>query len=203
MQPDSPEPIQEPGPTLIQDSQENWYAVRVKSRCEKTVGAMVAGKGFKHFLAFYQRERRWSDRVKQMEFPLFPGYIFCRLNPQHRLPVLTIPGVLNFVGVGKAPVAIDDAEIAAIQNALKSGLPVEPWPYLEIGQRVRLENGPLAGMEGIIAGHSKHDRLVVSITLLKRSVAVTIESRWVRSADESSSSLPMRSGPRMPHSLSL
>lgn len=203
MHQNSSELINGAGKTLNNGGQEGWFAVRVKSRCERTVAAMVAGKGFEEFLPFYQCRRRWSDRVKLVEFPLFPGYIFCRLNPQHRLPILTVPGVLNFVGVGKVPVPIDEAEIAAIQNAVKSGLPVEPWPFLEVGQRVRLEDGPLAGVEGIIAGHSKHDRIVVSISLLRRSVAVTIESRWVRSADESSSLSMRAGGPQMPQALSL
>src|SRR5215831_8282425 len=99
---------------------ENWYALRVKSRCEKMVSTMAQNKGFQAFLPVYQSRRRWSDRVKSVEFPLFPGYVFCWLNPQNRLPLLTIPGALHFVGVGRAPAPIDDAEIAAIQSAVQS-----------------------------------------------------------------------------------
>ena len=100
---------------------------------------------------------------------------------------LTIPGVLHFVGIGKMPVPIDDAEIAALQSAVRSGLSTEPWPYLETGQQVRLKEGPLAGMEGILIGTSKKDRLIVSVTLLKRSVAVAIERHWVAPLDERTS----------------
>src|SRR5205085_5738668 len=120
-----------------------WFAVRVKSRCEKVVAAMAQNRGFEEFLPHYHCRNRWSDRVKSVELPLFPGYLFCRLNPEHRLPLLTIPGVLHIVGIGKTPVPVEDAEVAAIQSAVRSGLAVEPWSYLEVGQRVRLEDGPL------------------------------------------------------------
>jgi len=164
-------------------SLENWFALRVKSRCEKVVSTIAQNKGFQEFLPVYQSRRRWSDRMKSLEMPLFPGYVFCRLNPQHRLPLLTIPGALHFVGIGKIPVPIDDAEIAAIQSAVRSGLSTEPWPYLEIGDHVRLEDGPLAGVEGLLVGTAKEQRIVVSVSLLKRSVAVTIERHWARPLD--------------------
>jgi transcription antitermination factor NusG len=160
------------------DVPERWFAVRVKSRCEKVVATIARNKGFEEFLPLYQSRSRWSDRLKAIELPLFPGYIFCRLDPRQRLPLLTIPGVLHFVGVGKVPTAIDDAEIAGIQTAVRSGLSTEPWPFLEVGQRVRLEDGPLAGLEGILVGASKQERIAVSVTLLKRSVAVAIERHW-------------------------
>jgi len=162
---------------------ENWFALRVKSRCEKIVSTIVQNKGFQEFLPVYQSRRQWSDRVKSLEMPLFPGYVFCRLNPQNRLPLLTIPGALHFVGIGKAPVPIDDMEINAIQSAVRSGLSTEPWPYLEIGDRVQLEDGPLSGLEGILVGTAKEHRLVVSVSLLKRSMAVTIERHWARPLD--------------------
>jgi len=163
---------------LPRDLSERWFALRVKSRCEKAVAMMAQNKGFEEFLPLYQSRHRWSDRLKLVELPLFPGYLFCRLDPHNRLPLLTIPGVLHFVGIGKTPVPIEDAEIAAIQTAIRSGLLTEPWPYLEVGQRVRLDDGPLAGLEGILVGTSKQQRVVVSVTLLKRSVAVAIERRW-------------------------
>jgi len=120
---------------------EQWFALRVKSRSEKVVSTIARNKGFEEFLPVYECRQRWSDRLKSVEFPLFPGYVFCRLDPRHRLPLLTIPGVLQFVGIGKTPVPIDDEEIIAIQSAVKSGLSSEPWPFLEAGQRVRLRMG--------------------------------------------------------------
>jgi transcription antitermination factor NusG len=105
--------------------------------------------------------------------------VFCRLDPKYRLPLLTIPGVVQLVGIGKVPVPIDDAEIAAIQAAVGSGLTLEPWSYLDTGEPVRVERGPLAGLEGIYVENRKQHRIVVSVSLLKRSVAVEIEREWV------------------------
>ncbi len=144
---------------------------------------MARSKGIEEFLPVYQSRRRWSDRVKSMELPLFPGYLFCRLNSHRRLPLLMVPGVLHLVGIGKIPIPIEESEIAGIQAAVQSGLLAEPWPYLEVGQRVRLEEGPLAGLEGLLVGTTKQQRLVVSVTLLKRSVAVTIDRHWATPLD--------------------
>lgn len=155
-----------------------WFALRVKSRREKIVAMIARDKGFEEFLPTYQSRRRWSDRLKSLELPLFPGYVFCRVDPRCRLPLLTISGVVQFVGIGKTPLPIDDGEIASIQKAVQSGLSVEPWDFLEAGQRVRVQKGPLAGTEGIFVGASTNERIVVSVTLLKRSVAVTLEPHW-------------------------
>lgn len=169
------------------DVPERWFALRVRSRCEKVVAAIARNKGFEEFVPVYQSRRRWSDRLKSVELPLFPGYVFCRLDPQHRLPLLTIPGVLHFVGIGKIPIPIEDAEVAAIQLAVRSGLVAEPWRFLETGQRVRLGGGPLVGLEGILVGSAEQQRVVVSVRLLKRSVAVAVERHWATPVDFSDS----------------
>jgi len=165
-------------------SLQRWFALRVKSRCEKLVATIAHNKGFEEFLPLYWSRRRWSDRTKSVELPLFPGYVFCRLNPEYRLPLLTIPGAIQFAGIAKTPVPIEDAEIAVIQAAVRSGLSAEPWAFLEVGQRVRLEEGPLAGIEGIFIEERKQCRVVVSVTLLKRSMAVEIDRNWVRPLDK-------------------
>jgi transcription antitermination factor NusG len=170
---------------------ERWFAVRVKSRCEKVVALMAQSRDIQEFLPVYRCHRRWSDRQQEVEFPLFPGYLFCRLNLEHRLPLLTIPGVLHIVGVGKTPAPIDDIEVAAIQAAVKSGLNTEPWPFLAVGDRVRLEAGPLTGLEGILVSADKQQRIVVSVTLLRRSIAVAIERDWVRPLDSGGRDLPL------------
>jgi transcription antitermination factor NusG len=176
---------------------EQWFALRVKSRHEKLVATVAQNKGFEQFLPLYQSRRRWSDRVKSIELPLFPGYLFCRLDSRYRLPLLTIPGVLHFVGIGKIPVPIETSEINAIQTAIQSGLLVEPCSFLETGQRVRLEAGPLAGIEGIVLGTSKQQRVVVSVTLLRRSVAVAIERDWAIPVDGCGRQLVMPIRPQM------
>jgi transcription antitermination factor NusG len=166
-----------------------WFALHVRPRYEKTVAMIARNKGFEEFLPIQQSRRRWSDRVKSVELPLFPGYVFCRLDPEHRLPLLTIPGALQMVGIGKMPVAIDDLEIAAIRAAVQSGLLIEPWPFLEVGQRVQLQEGPLAGLEGLLVEVRKQQRIVVSVSLLGRSVAVEIEREWVRPLDVNRSTI--------------
>jgi transcription antitermination factor NusG len=158
-----------------------WYAIRVRSKFESAVSASLQGKGYDTFLPVYRLQRRWSDRVKELDLPLFPGYLFCRFNPHERLlPILTTPGVLDIVGYGKTPVPVDDQEIGAVKSILRSGLGAEPWPFLRVGSEVYIEAGPLAGVEGIITNTDKVYRLIVSVNLLQRSVAVEIDRDWVR-----------------------
>jgi transcription antitermination factor NusG len=157
-----------------------WYALQVRSRHEDVVARHLDARGFESFLPLYKCQRRWSDRFKEIDVPLFPGYVFCNFNAMNRLPVLTIPGVVQVVGIGRIPVPIDEMEIAAIQVAVKSGLPSQPWPFLRIGHRVRIEHGPLCGIEGILLGFRGHQRLVLSVTLLQRSVAVQVDEAGVQ-----------------------
>jgi transcription antitermination factor NusG len=113
--------------------------------------------------------------VKELELPLFDGYVFCKLNLLYRMPALTIPGVIQFVGVGKTPVPIEEGEITALQSVIKSGLPSMPWPFLKVGQQVRVEHGPVRGLEGILLQVKGSHRLVLSVSLLQRSVAVEVD----------------------------
>jgi transcription antitermination factor NusG len=164
----------------IENARYAWYALRVRSRHERTVASHLQGRGYESFLPMYKSRHRWSDRFKEIELPLFAGYVFCRFDPLNRLPILSVPGLVHIVGIARTPVAIEETEIAAIQSAVKSGLPRQPWPFLEIGHRVRIENGPLCGIEGILLGSRGHQRLVLSVTLLQRSVAVQVDAAWVQ-----------------------
>jgi len=167
-----------------------WYAIRVQSKFENLASATLRGKGYEEFLPLYSCRRRWSDRVKILDLPLFPGYLFCRFDVQDRLlPILTTPGVVSILGVGKTPVPVEDGEIEAIKTVLRSGLGAQPWPFLGVGSRVYVEGGPLAGVEGVITNTDKIYRLVVSVSLLQRSVAVEIDRGWARP-------IPDRIGPR-------
>jgi transcription antitermination factor NusG len=155
-----------------------WFALRIWSQKEKLVAAALHSKGYEQFLPLYRCRRRWSDRVKEFELPLFPGYLFCRFDPNNRLPILVTPGVMLIVGIGKIPVPVDEGELAAIQSIINSGLKTQPWPYLRIGEKVRIERGSLEGVEGILVAVKKPHRLVVSVTILQRSVAVEIDEGW-------------------------
>lgn len=169
-----------------------WLALRVRSRCEKVVALAVRSKGFDDFLPLQRRLQRWSDRSKWVEIPLFPGYVFCRLNLEDRFSLLTIPGVMHIVGFGRVPEPVDHSEILAIQHALRSEVPVEPWPFPEAGKPVRLSYGPLAGLEGILVKNADRvdtgedevadRRLVLPLSVLKRSVALKIEREWIEPA---------------------
>src|SRR6266699_2877742 len=121
------------------DTRYSWYALRTKSRYENTVASHLFARGYESFLPGYKCRRRWSDRYKEIELPLFPGYVFCQFNPSNRLPVLSIPGVVYIVGVGQVPLPVNETEMGAIQTAIRSGLPGQPWPFLQIGHKVRVE----------------------------------------------------------------
>ena len=153
----------------------SWYALHIRSRWEGTTAGLLRGKGLETFLPTYTAKRKWSDRFKVVEAPLFPGYVFCRFDVHNRLPVLITPGVISVVGRGKTPIAVDDAEILSIQAAIGSGIPMEPWAYVEIGERVRIKDDVLDGMEGILTSFKGSQRVVISVTLLRRSVALEID----------------------------
>ena len=157
----------------------DWFALRVKPRAERVVADALREKGYEELLPVHKERRRWSDRIVTRETPLFPGYVFCRFDVQFRLPILTTPGVLHVVGVGKVPQAIASHEMESIRVLTRSDLPLEPWPFLHVGQRLEMVAGPLAGANGILLSAKGQDRLVVSITLLQRSVAVEVPASCV------------------------
>jgi transcription antitermination factor NusG len=156
-----------------------WFAILARTSREKTASLLLENAGYECFLPISKYARRWSDRTKEVEGPLFPGYFFCRMNPANRLPVLMTPGVIQIVGFGKTPIPVEEEEITAIQRAGKSGLPTMPWPYLEVGHVVQIEEGPLGGLTGIVIKIKSGVKLVLSVSLLQRSVAVEIDRRWI------------------------
>lgn len=137
----------------------------------------------------YRARRHWSDRIKVVDLPLFPGYLFCRLDLNRRLPLLTTPGFLYLVGKGRIPEPVDEREVVAIQSVVRSGLPALPWPSIIVGQKVRLEDGPLRGVEGVIAKIADQHRIHVNVTLLQRSVSVQVHPDWIRTVGGPSSTL--------------
>jgi transcription elongation factor/antiterminator RfaH len=162
----------------------SWFALQVRTRKEGLVATHLEGQGYECLLPLYKSSRKWSDRVKEVEQPLFPGYLFCRFDFQNRRPLVVTPGVLQIVGIGKTPTPIAEAEIAAVQMAQASGLPSQPWPYIEVGERVRVNYGNLSGLEGILINFKGNHRVVLSVTLLQRSVAMEVDLSWVTSLKE-------------------
>jgi len=157
-----------------------WYAVHVRAQTEKKVAAALTSQGYECLLPIYRERRKWSDRTKILELPLFPNYVFARFDVMLRLPILKTPGVLGIVGRGRIPQALDSDEIARIQTVTRTDYPAQPWPYLKTGQRVRITAGPLTGVEGLLVGSRGAARVVLSVTELGRSIAVQVESDAVR-----------------------
>jgi len=167
-----------------------WFALQVRTRHEAGVADQLSGQGYDRFLPLYKVRKRWSDRIKEVDAPLFPGYLFCRFNPHDRLPILKTPGVIQIVGFQSGPAAVDESEIRSIQSLVAAGVPHQPWPFLAAGDRVRIESGPLLGLEGILTEVRSSYRLVLSVTLLQRSVAVEIDSASVTAVGPSRARRP-------------
>jgi transcription antitermination factor NusG len=165
----------------LQGSELLWYAIRVRSRFERVVSAALAGKGYEEYLPLYRRHRNDSPNSQVYDLPLFPGYVFCRVDITDRLlSLFTTPGVVSMVGAGKTPIPIPVEQIEFIKTVLKSGLAAEPWPHIALGTRIVIEKGPLAGIQGITIDVDRRHRLIVSIPLLQRSVSVEIDREWAR-----------------------
>lgn len=154
-----------------------WYALAVKPQHEFRVFRGLEGLGeIEGFLPTYKDKRIWSDRVKVLDAPLFPGYVFARFEyPARRVPVLRVAGVRSIVGFGHAPSPLAEEEIDTIRTLVSSTFPVRPWPFLRAGQRVRIDHGPLRGVEGVILEQRDEWRMVVSVELLQRSVSVVLD----------------------------
>ncbi|HEY6250023.1 MAG TPA: UpxY family transcription antiterminator [Candidatus Angelobacter sp.] len=152
-----------------------WFAVQVRPRFELTTARVLQSKGYGSYVPLYKEKRQWSDRQKEVESPLFPGYVFCRFRAEAHLPIVTTIGVIRILGTKKQFIVIEDAEMQAIQKAADSAESApEPHPYIAVGSKVRVVTGPLAGVEGILSEH-KNRRLILSIGAIQRSLSVTIE----------------------------
>lgn len=166
-----------------------WFVLYVKPRHEKNVAAILTGKGYVNFLPLYTRR----TRSRSTELPLFPGYVFCRFDPRVRLPVLSVPGVFSIVCAAGVPEPVDEREIANLQRVISCGLKREPWPNLPSGSLVTITSGPMEGVQGVVARHKTSMRVIISVTLLQRSVAVEVEREWLEQC-----ALPPANGRALP-----
>jgi transcription antitermination factor NusG len=157
------------------DLQEHWYAAYTCANREKRVNTELQARNIEHFLPLYGSVRRWKDRRVRLELPLFPGYVFVRIAVSNRLRVLQIPGVVHLVGFNGYPAALPDEEIEILRSGFSQSLRAEPHAYLTVGRRVKLKSGPLAGIEGILLRRKGNCRVVISIELIQRSVAVEMD----------------------------
>lgn len=158
------------------DATPQWYAVCTRSNHEKCAAAQLDLRSIQHFLPLYETVRKWKDRRKRVQFPLFPGYIFVRIPLQERMRVLLAPGVVRLVGFDNRPVALPDEEIEALRSVLVRGLHSEPHPYLSVGRRMRITRGALEGLEGVLIRKKGRVRLVLSIDLIRQSAMIEVDS---------------------------
>lgn len=156
-----------------------WYALVVKPRFDKAVARTLEAKGFETLVPTYRKYHTYGARSKVTELPLFPGYVCCRFDVHSSLPILSTPGVIRVIGNRSIPTPLSEVEINSLQAAINAHLPVQPFPFMNAGQRVRITSGVLAGIEGIVLGPKPRLRLVLSITLLQRSVLLEIDQDQV------------------------
>jgi len=161
------------------ESHEAWYALYTRHQHEKNVVRALTGKGFEVFLPLYTAIHRWKDRDKRLSVPLFPCYVFLQNPTQRWQSILATPGVHSVVGFAKNPATISVSEIEAIKRVVGSCLKLEPHPFLHCGDRVRLTAGPLEGLEGLLLRKKGTWKLLVSVEMLQRSVAVEVDASMV------------------------
>ena len=162
-------------PNTLAGADSPWFALYVKPRHEKNVASILRGKGFEEFVPVY--DRRTPSRTTQL--PLFPSYVFCRFDHNRRLPILSTPGVFAIVEFGGAPVPVPEDQIASLRTVVARGMTRYPWPDLPAGRKVRINAGPLQGIEGVGVVSRSVSRLIVSVDLLRRSVAVEVDRDWL------------------------
>jgi transcription antitermination factor NusG len=154
----------------------HWYVAQTQARHEKRAAEQLQSRGFEHFLPLYEKVSRWKDRRVRLQLPLFECYLFIRLVLREQLRALEIPSIVRLVGFSGLPAALPDAEIESLRNGFLRKMHCEPYPYLTIGQRVRVVHGPLEGREGILIRKKNQLRVVISIDLIRRSVALEVDS---------------------------
>jgi transcription antitermination factor NusG len=168
--------VLQPSLEMRPEKQAAWCALYTRHQHEKSIGEMLEAKGFEVFLPLYESTRRWKDRRKVLSLPLFPCYVFVRGAQERRLPVLTIPGVHMIISHGEKVATIAEEEIDAIRRTIEGPFPVEPHPFLQCGERVRVIRGSLEGVEGILTRKKNLFRLVLSVEMLAQSVSVEIDA---------------------------
>ncbi len=156
-------------------TQANWYALYTCARHEKHVAEQIKQRRISCFLPVYHSVRRWKDRHKELELPLFPGYVFTRISPQEHLRVLQVAGAVRFVSFNGRPAPVADSEMECLINGLSGRVRAQPHPYLTEGKRVRVRYGPLAPAQGILLRRKDKCRVVLSLALIMRSVSVEVD----------------------------
>jgi|SRR5579871_2161819 len=153
-----------------------WFALTVRPNHERTAELALRSQELEAYLPIQRTRRRWSDRVKELDSVLFPGYVFCRFAYCDRLRVLSSPGVRSIVTSGRDPIPVEEQEICAVRALVSSGRPITPWPYPRAGRRVVIRDGPLASLRGVVVRAKDTWRVVVSVEALTCSVSIEVDA---------------------------
>lgn len=156
-----------------------WFALQTRPKKEKRIELLLREKDYECFAPMRRLKRKWSDRTVEVDFPLFPGYLFCRFSPTVLGKAISTQGVIRIVGFGGKPAEVAVEEIEALRLLTQSDLLREPWKYLPHGTLVLVETGPMAGAQGFIHADGNRRQLVISVTLLQRSIAVHLDEDTV------------------------
>ncbi len=157
-----------------------WFALYTRSRHEKSADHELKKRGVQTFLPLRKISRRWSDRIKLIEEPLFKGYLFVHTPLKRRWDILNTPGIVRFVGPSAAnPLEVPQEDLEIVKRFLEEKIQVDPFPYLRVGERVYIRSGPFKGVEGFIVRKNKHCRLVLSFDVLMQSIAVEVDQACV------------------------
>lgn len=167
-------------PSLFKSNE--WYAVQVKGRQEVQISQVLRFKGYETLVPLYKARKKWSDRNKIVELPLFPSYIFCLFDPQIQGKIISTPGVTSIVGFGRGPVPVREDEIASLKILMESGAECEPHSFFHAGQEVEVVSGPLTGVKGIVVSNGRKTRIVISVELIQGSVVVEVDEDSVAAA---------------------
>ena len=154
----------------------HWFAAYTCPRHEKCVRRQLEERRIESFLPLYRSMRRWKDRRKEIEFALFPGYVFVRIRERERFRVLDLPGVVYLVSFQGRSAALPDAEIESLRSGLANGVAAECHPFLQTGRKVRVVRGPVAGMQGILVRRKDKVRVVISLEAIMQSVALEVDA---------------------------
>lgn len=146
----------------------HWFAVYTCAQREKLVAAQFKSREIEHYLPLFESVREWSDRRVTLQMPLFPGYLFVYTNLRRRVPILSVPGVVNLVSVAGKPVPLPPEVVPTLRDGINR-VSAQPYPYLTTGQRVSICSGPLKGLTGILLRRKSGPRVVVSIDAIGRS----------------------------------
>lgn len=168
-------------------SERRWFAVYTTCRHEKRVARHLQQRQIEHFLPLYRTQHRWKDGSRVLvDLPLFPGYVFVRIESRNRFGVLAVPGVVSMIGTASRPAALPDLEVEALRAGLDPTR-AEPHPLLIVGRRVRIKAGALAGVEGIVVRKKSGLRVVLTLSLLMQSIAIEVDGDDVELVSASSS----------------